>query len=61
VTLRAAAAWQGLDGVEVTDRGTAAARVAGALGVPLVAHEVADDAEPAAVEDTGATDPDTAA
>lgn len=44
-TLRAAAAWQGLDGVEVTDRGTAAAQVAGALGVPLVPHVAADDAE----------------
>jgi uncharacterized protein YcaQ len=66
VTLRAAAAWQGLDGVEVTDRGTAAARVAGALGVPLVPHEAADDADAAvAVEpddgaDAPAAGPDTA-
>ncbi|WP_267420674.1 MULTISPECIES: winged helix-turn-helix domain-containing protein [unclassified Curtobacterium] len=53
VTLHAAAAWQGLDGVEVTDRGTAAARVAGALGVPLVPHEAADDADAAAVSPDG--------
>jgi len=44
-TLRRTAAWQGLDGVEVTDRGTAAAAVAGALGVALVPHLAADDAE----------------
>jgi uncharacterized protein YcaQ len=44
-TLRRTAAWQGLDGVEVTDRGTAAAAVAGALGVALVPHVAADDAE----------------
>ena len=46
-TLRRAAAWQGLDGIEVTDRGTAASAVAGALGVPLVPHESADDADAA--------------
>lgn len=45
VTLRRAAAWQGLDGIEVTDRGTAAAAVAGALGVALVPHEAVDDAD----------------
>ncbi|PZF58711.1 winged helix-turn-helix domain-containing protein [Curtobacterium sp. MCBD17_013] len=39
--------WQGLDAVAVTDRGTAAARLADALGVPLVPHEAADDAEAA--------------
>lgn len=44
-TLRRTAAWQGLTEVEVTDRGTAAASVAGALGVQLVAHVVADDAD----------------
>ncbi len=44
-TLRRAAAWQGLDGVEVTDRGTAAAAVAAALRVALVPHEAADDAD----------------
>jgi len=44
-TLRRTAAWQGLDGVEVTDRGSAAAAVAGALGVALVPHVAADDAE----------------
>jgi hypothetical protein len=44
-TLRRTAAWQGLDGVEVTDRGTAAAAVAGALGVRLVPHVAADDAD----------------
>jgi uncharacterized protein YcaQ len=33
VLLRRTAAWQGLDGVEVTDRGTAAGAVAAALGV----------------------------
>jgi uncharacterized protein len=42
-TLLSAAAWQGLDGVEVTDRGTAAAPLADALGVPLVPHVEADD------------------
>lgn len=47
-TLRRAAGWQGLDGVEVTDRGTAAAAVAGALGVPLVPHVAADDGDAAA-------------
>ncbi len=46
-TLRRAAAWQGLDGVEVTDRGTAAGAVAAALGVALVPHEAADDADAA--------------
>lgn len=46
-TLRRAAAWQGLDGVEVTDRGTAAAAIAAALGVALVPHEAADDADAA--------------
>ncbi|OIH94109.1 winged helix-turn-helix domain-containing protein [Curtobacterium sp. MCBA15_001] len=46
-TLRGAAAWQGLTDVEVTDRGTAAAALAGALGVPLVPHVAADDAGPA--------------
>ncbi|MGL3200299.1 MULTISPECIES: DNA glycosylase AlkZ-like family protein [Curtobacterium] len=54
--LRRTAAWQGLDGIEVTDRGTAAAGLAGALGVGLVPHESADDAdvaEPApALDDT---------
>jgi uncharacterized protein len=52
-TLRRAAAWQGLDGIEVTDRGTAARALAGALGVPLVPHVAADDAdapEPAAAD-----------
>ncbi|MBA8991926.1 hypothetical protein FHW23_003213 [Curtobacterium pusillum] len=44
-TLRRTAAWQGLDEVEITDRGTAAAAVAGALGVPLVPHVAADDAD----------------
>lgn len=44
-TLRRTAAWQGLDGVEVTARGTAAAAVAGALGVPLVPHVAADDVD----------------
>ena len=40
--------------VEVTDRGTAAATVAGALGVPLVPHESADDADaPEPVESAG--------
>jgi len=39
------AAWQGLDGVEVTDRGTAAASLADALGQPLVPHVSADDRE----------------
>jgi uncharacterized protein YcaQ len=39
------AAWQGLDAVEVTDRGTAAAEVADALGLPLVPHVEADDRE----------------
>ncbi|OII30907.1 hypothetical protein BIU98_09225 [Curtobacterium sp. MMLR14_010] len=57
VTLRQAAAWQGLDGVEVTDRGTAAARVAAALGVPLVPHESADDADVAPVAPDGDADP----
>ncbi|MGU3411067.1 winged helix-turn-helix domain-containing protein [Microbacterium sp. M1A1_1b] len=42
-TLRRAAAWQRLDAIEVTDRGTAAAQVAGALGVPMVPHVAADD------------------
>jgi uncharacterized protein YcaQ len=44
-TVRRAARWQGLDGIEVTDRGTAAARLAGALGVPLLPHVAADDAD----------------
>lgn len=44
-TLRRTASWQGLGAIEVTDRGTAAAAVAGALGVPLVPHESADDAD----------------
>ncbi|ROP64742.1 winged helix-turn-helix domain-containing protein [Curtobacterium sp. ZW137] len=44
-TIRRAAAWQGLDDIEVTDRGTAAARLAGALGVPLAPHVEADDAD----------------
>ena len=35
----------GLDGIEVTDRGTAARALAGALGVPLVPHVAADDAD----------------
>ncbi|MFJ4220589.1 winged helix-turn-helix domain-containing protein [Curtobacterium luteum] len=43
--LRRTAAWQGLDGVEVTDRGTAAGALAGALGVASVPHESADDAD----------------
>ncbi len=50
-TLRRTAAWQGLDGVEVTDRGTAAAAVAGALGVGLVPHVAADDADASAAPD----------
>lgn len=50
-TLRRTAAWQGLDGVEVTDRGTAAAAVAIALGVPLLPHEAADDADATAAPD----------
>jgi hypothetical protein len=36
VLLRRTAAWQGLGGVEVTDRGTAAGAVAAALGVPAL-------------------------
>ncbi|QSB24391.1 winged helix-turn-helix domain-containing protein [Curtobacterium sp. 24E2] len=44
-TLRRTAAWQGLDELEVTDRGTAAAAVAGALGLSLVPHEAVDDAD----------------
>ena len=57
-TLRRTAAWQGLDGVEVTDRGTAAAAVAAALGVPLLPHETADDADaPAEAGDAAPTDP----
>ncbi|MFZ7088383.1 winged helix-turn-helix domain-containing protein [Curtobacterium sp. RRHDQ10] len=50
-TLLRAAAWQGLDGIEVTDRGTAAAALADALGVPLVPHESADDQEGVAAVD----------
>jgi hypothetical protein len=52
-TLRRTAAWQGLDGIEVTDRGTASAAVAAAVGVPLVPHDAADDtdATPAPAED----------
>jgi len=50
-TLRRTAAWQGLDAVEVTDRGTAAAAVAAALGVTLVPHVAADDADRAAEAD----------
>jgi len=64
-TLRRTAAWQGLDGIEVIDRGTAAASVAGALGLPLVPHVAADDASDAggagdggSTEDAG--DPDGA-
>ncbi|WP_144766240.1 winged helix-turn-helix domain-containing protein [Curtobacterium sp. 9128] len=53
-TLLRAAAWQGLDGIEVTDRGTAAASLAGALGVPLVAHVAADDADAPAAARPGA-------
>lgn len=63
-TLRRTAAWQGLGAVEVTDRGTAAADVAGALGVALVPHRSADDADaPAPVADAPAPDAgaDTAA
>ncbi|WP_418516644.1 winged helix-turn-helix domain-containing protein [Curtobacterium flaccumfaciens pv. flaccumfaciens] len=53
-TLRRTASWQGLGAIEVTDRGTAAAAVAGALGVPLVPHESADDADaPEPVESAG--------
>jgi uncharacterized protein len=44
-TLLRTAAWQGLDGIEVTDRGTGAAALADALGVPLVPHVAADDAD----------------
>ncbi|MET0304008.1 MAG: crosslink repair DNA glycosylase YcaQ family protein [Microbacteriaceae bacterium] len=40
--LRELAAWQGLDGIEVYDWGTAAADVAGALGVPLRPRAPAD-------------------
>jgi uncharacterized protein YcaQ len=47
LTLQRAAAWQGLDGVEVTDRGTAAAGLADALGVTLVPHVAADDTDAA--------------
>jgi uncharacterized protein len=50
-TLRRTAAWQGLDGIEVTDRGTAAAAVAAALGVPLVPHDAGDDADTAAASE----------
>lgn len=50
-TLRRAAAWQGLDEVEVTDRGTAAALLADALGTQLVAHVAADDADAPAPAD----------
>ncbi len=49
-TLRRTAAWQGLDGLEVTDRGTAAAPLAAALGLALVPHEVTDDADAPAPE-----------
>lgn len=58
-TLRRTASWQGLGAIEVTDRGTAAAAVAGALGVPLVPHESADDAdapEPVETADDTAAD-----
>jgi uncharacterized protein len=48
------AAWQGLDGIEVTDRGTAAADVADALGAPLVPHEAADDRDAAVAPDAAA-------
>ncbi|PCN49515.1 hypothetical protein Csp2054_00710 [Curtobacterium sp. 'Ferrero'] len=54
-TLLRTAAWQGLDQVEVTDRGTAAAALAGALGVDLVPHVAADDAEAPAAEPAVAT------
>jgi uncharacterized protein len=54
-TLSQAAAWQGLETVEVTERGTAAAPLADALRVPLVPHVAADDAEAAiGVEDEAA-------
>jgi hypothetical protein len=53
-TLLRAAAWQGLDGIEVTDRGTAAAALADALRVPLVPHVAANDREALpAVDETG--------
>ncbi|OIH93960.1 MULTISPECIES: winged helix-turn-helix domain-containing protein [unclassified Curtobacterium] len=51
-TLRRTAAWQGLDGLEVTDRGTAAAPLAAALGLALVPHEVTDDTDAPAPETT---------
>ncbi|WIB61051.1 crosslink repair DNA glycosylase YcaQ family protein [Curtobacterium sp. MCLR17_007] len=62
-TLRRVAAWQGLDAVQVTDRGTAAAQVAGALGVPLVPHVAADDgpAEGSTDAAVAVDDPDPAA
>jgi uncharacterized protein YcaQ len=44
--LERAAAWQGLGGVEVSDRGDLAAAMAGELGVPLLPRS--DDHEPAA-------------
>jgi uncharacterized protein len=53
-TLLRAAAWQGLDRIEVTDRGTGAAVLADALGVPLVPHVAADDAD--ATADTESAD-----
>ncbi len=56
-TLRRAAAWQGLEGIEVTDRGTAAAALAGALGTRLVPHVAADDADPAAPDATAQSEP----
>jgi len=46
-TLRRTASWQGLGAIEVTDRGTAAPAVAGALGLPLVPHVSADDTDAA--------------
>jgi uncharacterized protein len=53
-TLRRTAAWQGLHGIEVTDRGTAAAAVAAALGVPLVPHDAGDDVDTAAAPEPAA-------
>lgn len=51
-----ASVWQGLDGVEVTDRGTAAAALADALGVPMVPHVDADDRSPHGLEAPPAVD-----
>jgi uncharacterized protein len=67
-TMHRVADWQGLDAIEVTDRGNAAAPLAAALGLPLVPHVAADDADsaPAGGDDAPAdgdvapADPDSA-